>query len=106
MKKLPAGVQRIMQKIVEDHCPEKIILFGSYAWGTPTKDSDLDFFIIKKTGDTRKTARMIDGSLFPREYPMDILVYTPKRVRERLAMGDSFIKQVVTSGTVLYERKK
>ena len=105
-KKIAKEIDRITKKIVKVHKPEKVILFGSYAWGAPTKDSDLDFFIIKKTRDAQKTAREIDGALFPREFPMDILVSTPQRVKQRLAMGDPFFNRILSKGKILYEQKK
>lgn len=96
-------IQKITQKIVKEYQPDKIILFGSYAWGKPGPDSDVDLFIIKDTDNTRQTARQIDGALFPRTIPLDIIVYRPQTVKEN--MDDFFIKDVVTKGKVLYEKK-
>lgn len=50
-KEIEEKIQKIADKIVAEYRPEKIILFGSYAWGNPHQDSDLDFLIIKKTDD-------------------------------------------------------
>lgn len=95
----------IAEKIVANYNPEKIILFGSYAYGTPNKNSDVDLFIVKKTKNSYKTARDIDGSIFPRPFAMDIIVYDPKKVEERLEFGDFFVKAVIDSGKLLYEKK-
>jgi len=96
-------LEKITQKIVHEFKPEKIILFGSYAWGKPGPDSDVDLFVVIDTNQsTRKTARHIDRSLFPRPFPMDLIVYTPAKVRERLKMGDFFIEDVISKGEVLY----
>ena len=47
-------VNRIVEKIKMQYQPEKIILFGSYAWGNPTKDSDIDLLIVKKTNQKHR----------------------------------------------------
>lgn len=95
-------IKEVADKIVKEHEPEKIILFGSYAWGNPTPDSDVDLFIIKETNNIRETAREIDGSIFPRPFPIDLVVYTVSQVDKREKMGDFFIKDILTKGKVLY----
>jgi len=103
--KFQQKIQEVINKIVKEFQPEKIILFGSYAWGKPDKDSDIDLFIVKKTKNTRELAREIDGSIFPRPFPMDIIVYHPNNVQKREAMGDFFIKDILNKGKLLYETK-
>lgn len=97
-------LRAVTNKIVRQFKPEKIILFGSYAWGVPTADSDVDLFIIADTNETRVLSRRIDISLFPRPFPMDIVVYSPAQVERRLNIGDFFIQEVLTRGKVLYGR--
>lgn len=97
-------IQEIAGKIVKISQPEKIILFGSWAWGHPNSDSDVDLCVIKKTTDTRGESRKIDGQIFPREFPLDILVYTPKYVSERKNLGDFFIENILNKGKILYAR--
>lgn len=96
-------IQKISDKIVKGFKPEKIILFGSYAWGKPHEDSDVDLFIMKKTKNIRQTARDIDGYLFPRQFPIDILVYTPEQTQRRLKIKDFFIEEIINKGKILYE---
>ncbi len=91
----------IRNKIVKEFKPEKIILFGSRAWGNSTKDSDIDLFIVKKSKNTRKTATKIDVALFPRTFAMDVLVYTPEQVKKR--KNHLFIKKILEKGKRLYE---
>ena len=75
-------IKNISDKIAVEYKPEKIILFGSFAWGKPTKDSDIDLLIVKKAEESsRKLAQEIDNSLFEREMPIDILVYSPKYIK-------------------------
>ena len=97
-------IKEITDKIVQTYHPEKIILFGSWAWGKPHEDSDFDFFIIKDT-DTPSLKRIeeVDRIFSRREFPMDFLVYTPDQVENRLKIGDLFVKDILTNGRVLYE---
>jgi len=97
-------LKTITQTIVERFQPEKIILFGSYAWGTPGPDSDIDLFIIKDTENTRNTARQIDGALFPRIFPLDLIVYRPQQVKDKSEMGDFFIEDILNKGKILYAK--
>lgn len=97
-------IQNAASKIAAEFDPEKIILFGSWAWGTPGPDSDVDLFVVKETANTRELARQIDGALFPRRVPMDILVYTPSGLERRLQMQDFFVRDIIRKGRTLYER--
>jgi predicted nucleotidyltransferase len=90
-------------RIAKAFNPHRIILFGSYADGKPTPDSDVDLLIImpfkcrpeEKSVEIRMKARP--------EFPADILVRTPENIRKRLAMGDFFIQEIIRKGKVLYE---
>ncbi len=95
-------IQEVADKIAKEFQPEKIILFGSYAWGKPHEDSDVDLCIIKNVENTRELAREIDGSISPRLFPMDIVVFRPKKEFQRLSMSDTFYRQILTQGAVLY----
>jgi predicted nucleotidyltransferase len=97
-------IKEVVDTIVRRFQPEKIILFGSYAWGTPGPDSDVDLLIIKDTENTRQTAREIDGYLFPRQFPMDVIVYTVQQVEKRKEGGDFFINNILSRGRVVYAR--
>lgn len=98
-------INQVAKKIANKFHPDKIILFGSYAWGKPTKDSDVDLLIVKKTDNTRRTVQEISGSLWKRPFPMDIIVYTPDMIEKRLGMGDFFINNILTKGKVLYDNE-
>lgn len=98
-------IANITEKIRDDYKPDKIILFGSYAYGNPRKDSDIDLLIIKKT-----KARHIDRSIRIREIlkeenrfvAIEPLVYTPKEINKRVELEDDFIKTILEKGVVLY----
>ncbi len=97
-------IQTITDKIVKEFQPEKIILFGSYAWGTPHQDSDVDLFVVKNTNlPTLKRIEALDRIFSRREVPIDFLVYTPGQVEQRLKIGDFFLQDIVTKGKVLYD---
>ena len=103
-KTLPKAIGRIASELK----PEKIILFGSYAYGNPTPDSDVDLLVIMKT-----RAKQIDrylavsNLLYPREFPVDIIVKTPKEIQMELKKkGNFFMREVLTKGKVVYERLK
>lgn len=95
-------IKEVSQKIAKEFKPEKIILFGSWAWGEPSPDSDVDLFVIKEAEDHRQLAREIDNFVFPRPFPLDLVVCGPKQVEQRRRRGDFFINDVLTKGKVLY----
>ena len=98
-------IKEITDKIVREYQPEKIILFGSWAWGTPHEDSDVDLFIVKETDrSTRELAREIDGSLWGRTIPLDLIVYKPEGIEKQLLEGNLFIRDIMQNGKILYER--
>ena len=105
MKKtdLAAEIDDIKSQLVEKYRPEKIILFGSAAWGQDDEVSDLDFFIVKKDVPHYGGDRIAElYHLMITQMPVDYIVYKPEEVAERLALGDPFIKKIVTEGKLLY----
>jgi len=100
-------ILKIVDQIKTEYEPEKIILYGSYAYGKPTEDSDIDLFIVKET-DKRRVDRFVEVKRLiyepGRRISISPLVYTPKEVQERLALGDGFVEEVLTRGEVLYAR--
>lgn len=109
MKKnrIPKEITGLIKKISADYNSQKIILFGSYAWGIPNKDSDIDLCVVERTvGNRRQRQLRLRRLLFGTRVPVDILSYTPNEIKDRLSFGDFFIKNIITKGTVLYERKK
>ena len=87
--KINQEAKRLINKIKNEYKPEKIFIFGSYAQGKITQDSDVDFFIIKKTNKIRRErSREVSRILIDRQIPVDILVYTPVEVDRRKKIGD------------------
>ncbi len=98
-------INAVVQKIVQEFNPEKVILFGSYAYGKPSVDSDVDLLIVAESTErpaqrATRAYRTVHGKTFP----MDIIVRTPHELAQRLAIGDSFIKEIIERGRVLYAR--
>ena len=99
-------VKKIVKNLEKKYFPEKIYLFGSFAWGKPERGSDIDLLIIKKTKKKRHQ-RIIEAekSLESCKLPTDILVLTPKELEERKKLGDFFIKLILKKGNLLYAKK-
>ena len=97
-------INEVVTRIATKFNPDKIILFGSYANGTPNEDSDLDLLIIKDT-DLPKHKRSFDiqKSLIGSMIPMDILVYTSKEFDSEKSNKCSFLNSAMKTSIVLYE---
>ena len=99
-------ILEIVNKIKKEYQPDKIILFGSYAYGQPDGDSDIDLLIIKDTSDRlidRQVAVTRIASDPKRLIPLEVIVLTPEEVRGRLEIGDQFLRKILNKGEVLYE---
>jgi predicted nucleotidyltransferase len=107
-KKLEKILFEIVEAIKAKYAPEKIILYGSFAYGVPDANSDIDLLIIKKAPerpiDRRvRVRRIVDirDSSYPAFSP---LVLTPEEIKQRLEVGDQFVKEILARGEVLYAR--
>src|SRR5258708_38163757 len=96
-------IRRYARAIADEFHPDKIILFGSYAYGTPHEDSDVDLLVVMPTGSRHGLAVRIRWRLAA-PFPLDLLVRTPKDMAWRLAEGESFTTTIVSQGKVLYEK--
>jgi len=94
------------QLIANKFNPEKIILFGSYAYGNPTSESDVDLLVI---ADVKKSKWELSAEIaltVDHAFPLDIIVKTAPEIEARLALGDFFIEDIINKGKVLYERTR
>ena len=98
-------IAEITDRILNGYKPKKVILFGSYAYGEPTEDSDVDLLIIKNT-DKKPLDRWIEVKKLLRDIsrtvPISPLVYTEKEIEHRLAIKDFFIEEIFEKGDILY----
>jgi predicted nucleotidyltransferase len=96
-------IKELSEQIQKEFEPEKIILFGSHAWGSPEDDSDVDLLVILPyQGKAWRTASSIRERVQSR-FPLDILVRNSEQVQARLAMNDTFFTDIFTRGKVVYE---
>jgi uncharacterized protein len=96
-------IRKLSDQIVHGFKPKRIILFGSYAYGRPTEHSDVDLLVVLPfQGRAADKALEIRRQL-PPYLPVDLVVRTPRELKQRLAWGDFFLREVTERGQVLYE---
>ena len=96
-------IEDVSGRIAAEFEPERILLFGSYAWGAPSPDSDVDLLVILPF-EGKAVAKSVEMRLkIKPPFPVDLLVRTPEKIHERLALGDPFIRSILDKGKVLYE---
>jgi len=98
-------IREYVTEIAREFRPRRIILFGSYAYGKPTRDSDVDLLVImphRGCGADKATEIRLRVRA---PFPMDLMVRTPQKIRRRLAWRDCFIQEVMEKGKVLYEAR-
>jgi predicted nucleotidyltransferase len=98
-----AVIRRFARQVAQRFQPDRIVLFGSYAYGRPHADSDVDILVVMPAHDEMSKALRIWNTLEP-PFPLDLIVRTPARLGWRLKAGDSFLQEIVSRGTVLYEK--
>jgi predicted nucleotidyltransferase len=96
-------IRRFARQVAERFQPDKIILFGSHAYGTPHADSDVDILVVMPARNQIDQAVRIDCAIDP-PFPLDLIVRTPKNMKWRLEEGDSFLREITSKGKVLYEK--
>lgn len=102
---IPAqAIDETVHQIVEKFQPQRVILFGSYARGKPRPESDVDLLVVMDTPlkGSEQAVRICQAIEY--HYGLDLLVYTPVILAERLALGDPFLQEIVQQGKVMYER--
>ncbi|MCW5551019.1 MAG: nucleotidyltransferase domain-containing protein [Verrucomicrobiae bacterium] len=99
-------LEPFVRAIVDQVHPEKIILFGSYAYGEPNEHSDVDLLVIRRNIVSEKASNLeirhafdsVPGPLFS----FTILSKTPERIANRLAIKSPFYQDIVGKGVELY----
>ncbi|MBI3362894.1 MAG: nucleotidyltransferase domain-containing protein [Chloroflexi bacterium] len=98
----------IVQRIVEAYVPDKIILYGSYAYGMPRPDSDFDLLILKETTEPPRDRRFAVRKAIwplPTTIPVEPLVVTESELARRLEIGDQYFQEIVSRGRTVYDRQ-
>ena len=96
-------IRRYARQVAAHFQPEKIILFGSHAYGTPHADSDVDILVVMPARNQIDQAIRIDQAI-DAPFPLDLIVRTPKNMNWRLEEGDSFLREIMSFGKILYEK--
>jgi uncharacterized protein len=105
-KRIPQkAIDQVVEQIVENFKPQKIILFGSYARGKPRPESDVDMLVIMDTPLKEVQQAIQICQQIKYRFGLDLIVHTPKHLAERLKMGDWFLHDVLKEGKVLYESR-
>src|SRR5206468_3375270 len=97
------AIKKFSDEVARRFKPRKIILFGSYAYGTPTEDSDVDLLVIMPYDRRKGRMSLKIREALKYDFPLDLLVRTPDELRRRVKWGDCFIEEVLSKGKVLYE---
>lgn len=96
-------IKDLTSQIAREFKPDRIILFGSYAYGQPSDDSDVDLLVVLPfEGKPVRKAIEIRNRINPR-IPVDLIVRTPQQLAERIANNDWFMREIVEEGRTLYE---
>jgi predicted nucleotidyltransferase len=101
-------IKKIAQRIKNKLNPDKIILFGSYAYGNPRDTSDIDILIIKDLGENEirqhriLAKRYLRDIMLENDIDIDVIIDSWERIHERIRIGDLFMKEIIENGQVIY----
>src|SRR5688572_7960116 len=99
------AIRAVAERIANQFHPDKIIRFGSYAYGEPKPWSDVDLLIVMDTPLTpNKQRRAISEFLYPKPFSLDIVIWSAGELQDRIQEGDWFLKEAVERGQTLYEK--
>ena len=98
-----AEIQDFVDKVVAEFAPQRVILFGSYARGDATPDSDVDLLVVMPTKKETIEQAVEVRQRVRRSFPLDLVVKTPEDVAWRLSLQDCFLTTIMTEGKTLYE---
>jgi uncharacterized protein len=102
----PKIIEEVKKRLINVYQPEAIYLFGSYAWGHPDEESDLDLLVVVRSSDEKSHRRSISGrrALWELDIPKDLIVYTQDEFNARITDPTSLLHKIKTKGKVLYAR--
>jgi len=96
-------IQVFSQQIAKKFQPDRIILFGSYVYGQPTEDSDVDLLVILPFEELPVYKAIEIRREVKSPFPLDLMARTSEQIQQRLDMGEFFIQDIINKGRVLYE---
>ena len=98
-----AQISAFSEAVAREFCPHKIVLFGSYAYGNPTEDSDVDLLVIMPFQRKQGRKSLEIRQRVSADFPLDLIVRTPEFIAQRMEWGDCFTREILSKGQVLYE---
>jgi len=107
-KQIDSIVEQVVERLIKTYDPERIFLYGSYAYGKPHKGSDIDLLIVKSTNERPIDRRVVVRKLVSdlrKKTPFSPLVVTPEELSHQISIGDDFLKEITTKGKILYEKR-
>jgi predicted nucleotidyltransferase len=96
-------IRAFCRAVAREFHPQRIVLFGSYAYGKPTEDSDVDLLVVMPFDRKQGRKSLEIRRQIPVGFPLDLIVRTPEFIAQRLAWGDCFVREILSKGQVLYE---
>mgnify|MGYP000854533340 CR=1 FL=1 len=96
-------IKRVCAQIAREFRPQRIILFGSYAYGEPTPDSDVDLLVVMPLEGRAMDKAVEISRRLEHRFPIDLLVRSPEELRQRLAWNDFFLREATEKGVVMYD---
>jgi predicted nucleotidyltransferase len=96
-------IQQFTARLAREFHPQRIILFGSYAYGKPGPDSDVDLLVVMPFRGNGLGKAVEIESRIPTGFPLDLVLRTPRQMQRRLQLNDFFLREVVEKGKLLYE---
>jgi len=99
-------IKSFVDSVIKQFNPERVILFGSYASGDVTPDSDVDILVVMDFKSRPHQQAFEIRRTIKRSFPLDFLVRRPADIDRRLRLGDFFIKEIMREGKVLYEKAR
>jgi uncharacterized protein len=106
-KRIPQkAIDNVVKQIVDKFRPQRIILFGSYARGDFRPESDVDLLVVMETPLRESQIELEIHRYLDVMFGLDLLVYTPKRLKERVEMGDWFVRDMLREGKVMYDAQQ
>jgi len=97
-------IDRFVRQIVRKFDPERIILFGSHAYGTPSSSSDVDIIVVMNTRLKPIEQEVLIRKEIPRVFPLDLIVMKPRQFARRMTLGDTLVRAVASKGKILCEK--
>ncbi len=108
VRRLPSGripraaIRKYVRQVVEEFRPQRVILFGSHAYGKPDADSDVDLLVVMPTKNELTQSIRIGQAIWP-PFPLDLIVYRPETLAKWLEWEDPDLMEILDKGIVLYE---